>query len=390
MALKWAFAFSHGTRTRWLVALMYVIGFSLGVHQLNLLALPAISMIIACRRCRNKKRVWWRLILAFAVGCAVVAFILKGLMPWSLSIAGWTDLFAVNTLGLPYWSGAIAFWSISLLIILAVAILLENRYKSLSTALWCLAAVMIGFSVYILIPIRAHANPPVNEGNPSNVFSLADYLDRRQYGVNPLFYGRTPYSRIMREERITINEQGDTIYDYSWNSLKVKSRDIRPMMKEGHIPDRSRFLTDADRQLNTKISLRDSAPGYVIAGVRSEPRLTPELNMWLPRIFASSSSDLAAYRDWTGMDSASMVKVRISEAYDSLGRAVPMRDISGMPTTKYALRPSYLQSLTYMFGYQIGYMYPLYLVWNFCGRQHYVPSRGEIDRHYLIRDSSGG
>ena len=384
MSLKCAFQFSRSARVRWLVALLYVIGFSLGVHQLNLLALPAIAMVLAFR-VRNRRKVGLlRSVAAFIIGCAVVAFILKCLLPGSVSLAGWADFIAVNSLGLPYWSGAIVFWGLALVLVVTFAVVSTGRFYHLSLAFWSLAAVMVGFSVYILIPIRAWANPPVNEGAPSDVFSLGSYLERRQYGQSPLFYGRTPYSRMMRQERITVSENGDTLRDYSWYALKELGRDIRPIVRGGHIPDRSRYLTDSDRNLNARISSRDSMEGYVVAGVRTEPRYTPELDMWLPRIYASSPSDLNAYGDWTGMDSASMVKVRISEAFDSLGRPVPMRDMDGHPIVNYGLRPSYLHSLTYMGVYQIGYMYLRYLMWNYSGRQNDVPSTGEIDHGNFI------
>ena len=384
MSLRWAFQFGRGARARWLVALMYVIGLSLGVHQLNLLVLPAIAMVMALSIRERKKSGFFRVVFAFLIGCSVVALILKGLMPGSLALAGWADLIAVNSFGLPYWSGAIMFWGVSLAIVVAASFVAGKRHRNLSTAFWCTAAVMLGFSVYILIPLRAWANPPVNEGNPSDVFRMADYLDRRQYGKSPLFYGQTPYSRVMRQEHVSVGEDGDTVYDYSWNALDVKGRDMRPMVRGGHIPARSIFLTEDDRKLNERISSKDSAIGYVVAGIRSEARMTPELNMWLPRIYASSPGDLAAYRDWTGMDSASMVRVRVSEAFDSLGHPVPMRDADGKPIVKYGLRPTYLHSLAYMAVYQIGYMYFRYLMWNYSGRQNDVPSTGEIDHGNFI------
>ncbi|MDE5872214.1 MAG: DUF2723 domain-containing protein [Muribaculaceae bacterium] len=187
MSLKWAFSFSRAARTRWLVALMYVIGLSLGVHQLNLLALPAIAMVMAFRMRGRKKAGFIRASVAFIAGCAAVAFILKVLMPGSVALAGRADLVAVNSFGLPYWSGAIAFWSIALAVVVVCAVMTGGSYRKASAMSWCLAAVMLGFSVYIVIPVRAWANPPVNEGNPSDIFRLADYLDRRQYGKAPLF-----------------------------------------------------------------------------------------------------------------------------------------------------------------------------------------------------------
>ncbi|MDE5813778.1 MAG: DUF2723 domain-containing protein [Muribaculaceae bacterium] len=385
MSLKWAFQFNPASRARWLIALMYVIGLSLGVHQLNLLALPAMAMVMAFRVREGKRVSFLRIAMAFFIGCAAVAFILKGLMPGSVALAAWADLIAVNSFGLPYWSGAIVFWCLAFILVVTLAMLASVRsFPVSSQALWSLAAVMLGFSVYILIPIRAWANPPVNEGSPSDVFRLADYLDRRQYGRAPLLYGRTPYSRVMREETVIVNADGDTLYSYPWNALDVKGRDRRPMVKDGRIPDRSRYLTESDRKLNERISSEEHQHGYVVAGIRTEPRYTPELNMWLPRIYASSPGDLAAYRDWTGMDSTSMVQLRISEAFDSLGRPVPKRDSEGRPIVNYGMRPSYAQSLTYMGVYQICYMYLRYLMWNFSGRQNDIPSTGEIDHGNFI------
>ena len=161
--------------------------------------------------------------------------------------------------------------------------------------------------------------------------------------------------------------------------MKLLGRDMRPMVAGGRIPERSRFLTDADRRLNARISADSIGKGYVVAGFRTEPLYTPELNMLLPRIYAPSASDIAAYSDWTGMDSAGMVRVRISEAFDSVGRPVAIRDAMGKPVVSYSLRPSYLHSFAYLFGYQIGYMYLRYLMWNYAGRQNDIASTGEID-----------
>ncbi len=348
MALKWAFAFSRSARSRWLIALAYIIGFSVGVHQLNLLALPAIALVMLFRS-RRKVR-FLQAMLALLAGCLAVVAILKGLMPGSVALAGKADLFAVNSLGLPYWSGALAFWVLALIIVVTSAVLIGRHLRVAATCLWCLAAVMTGYSVYILIPLRAHANPPVNEGNPSDIFRFADYLDRRQYAKAPLLYGRTPYSEMMRLESVSVTAAGDTVRDYSRNAMTVERRDWRPMMKGGRIPARSRFLTDSDRSINSRLSADSVSHGYVVAGFLTRPVTTPELDMWLPRIYAPGPDNVKAYGDWTGMDSASMMKVRISEAFDSLGRPVARRAADGSSVERFAFRPTYMQALTYLFG----------------------------------------
>ncbi len=397
MAFKWAFSLSHAAKTRWFIAIAYIIGFSLGVHQLNLLALPAIAMIMTSGVRRWKTHRKLRLSGAFLAGCAAVGVILKVVMPGSIAIAECADVFAVNKLGLPYWSGAIIFWSLSLIIILLLALTFSKKTVSsresrsrlhfseaMGSSFWALAFLMLGLSVYLLIPIRAWANPPVNEGDPSTVGRFADYLDRRQYGTAPLLYGRTPNSRIMKVERLKISESGDTTYDYSWNAMKVKGKDMRKLVKGAHIPRRSRFLTEEDKALNSKLAADSAARGYAVAGVKTEPIFTPELNMLLPRIYSSSPDQREAYCDWTGMSPQTMTKVRISEAIDSMDRYVAMRNEEGNETESYELRPTYLQSLTYLLSYQVGYMYLRYLMWNFSGRQNDVASTGQIDHGNFI------
>ncbi|MCB0502398.1 MAG: DUF2723 domain-containing protein [Bacteroidetes bacterium] len=49
--------------------------------------------------------------------------------------------------------------------------------------------VMLGFSTYIMIPIRSAANTPINMNAPKDAFSLMSYLNREQYGDRPLIYG---------------------------------------------------------------------------------------------------------------------------------------------------------------------------------------------------------
>lgn len=383
MAVKWAFSLSRSARARWTVALMFVIGFSLGVHQLNLLALPAIALIMlfrSRRRCGVVKGM-----AVFSSGCVLVGFILLLFVPGAIWLAGKADILAVNGFGCPYWSGVLALWCLTIAIVVALAILAARYMGGLSTVLWSMAALMVGLSVYIVIPVRAWANPPVNEGNPSDIFRFSDYFHRRQYGSAPLFYGRTPYSKIMRIERVSVNAFGDTLRDYSWNALRPLEPNMRPMVKNAKIPSSSRFLTDDDRALNDRFASADSCPmGYVVTGYRSEPVYTPQLNMWFPRIYSSDPEDIIAYRDWTGMDSSNMVSVPVFDAVDSLGHTVPMRASDGSYENKIALRPTYIQSAIYLTVYQIGYMYLRYLMWNYSGRQNDVPSTGEIDHGNFI------
>ncbi len=71
--------------------------------------------------------------------------------------------------------------------------------KLINLAMTCLLVILIGYSSFALIPIRSIANPPMDQNSPEDVFSLARYLNREQYGDRPLLYGRTFASEIERK-----------------------------------------------------------------------------------------------------------------------------------------------------------------------------------------------
>jgi hypothetical protein len=100
------------------------------------------------------------------------------------------ELLCVNQLGLPFKSGIIIL-SITLISSLTYGIIytIKNQYTTIHIGLLCVGFILIGYSCYGLVPIRAHANPPINEGNPSDIISFINYLKREQYGYRPLLFG---------------------------------------------------------------------------------------------------------------------------------------------------------------------------------------------------------
>lgn len=359
LMVGYAFIRDTSRRGRQLLLIIYLMGLSIGVHQLNLLVIPALALIWLFRRYPGKAG-FGRILLTLILSAAAVGAVLLGFMPGVIRLAGSCELFCVNTLGLPYHSGVWIFWIIALLLSIALGLWSGMRARHAhrpaigrQVAAWIPAMLLIGFSSYMIILVRSAANPPMNEGAPSNIFSLAEYLNRDQYGKVPLMYGRTPHSSVMRRERI--NPDGTP--DYSQAARKVLS---------------PRYLPSPDGK------------SYRHFGDNTELIYTPELDMWLPRMTSGIGADIACYGDWAGMNPDAMVSVEVSYALDSLGNPVGKLNPDGTRTREKELRPTYLQQLRYLFGYQIGYMYFRYLLWNFAGRQNDRFATGEVEHGNFI------
>ena len=127
----------------------------------------------------------------FAISCIILAVVLFGIIPYLPKAAAYTDLFFVNTLGLPFNSGAAFFMAV--LLALCFWGLFETMKKGkvlANTILLCFTTITIGFSLFSIVIIRSNAKTPTNEYQPDNAFTLIRYLSREQYGSTPLIYGQ--------------------------------------------------------------------------------------------------------------------------------------------------------------------------------------------------------
>jgi len=176
---------------RWIVLIAFLMGLSIGVHLLNLLAIPALVFMFYYRKNEEKKFTFKDFCKIFLVGVVILALVLFILIPWLPKLAAYVDLFFVNVLGLPYNVGAAFF----LLLVMALCFwgIFATQKKEkvfLNTALLCLTTIIIGFSIFSIDIIRSCAKTPTNEYQPDNAFTLVRYLSREQYGSTPLIYGQ--------------------------------------------------------------------------------------------------------------------------------------------------------------------------------------------------------
>ncbi len=375
LMLRWARARTQSMRYRWLILIAYILGLSLGVHQLNLLCLPVLALIFVFRR-NPERPVTARAWLAVALSFLLTGSILLLFMPGTIASAAFLEHLTVNRLRLPYFTGVLLY-PILTIICFIVAIRLTRSRPTLKVAVWMVGMLWLGYSAVGFQLIRGYAATPINEAAPTDIFSLQRYIAREQYGSKPLFYGATPYSRpVLLEEW----QQNKDLPDYSRYLLHKEAPRYVMTLPQAHIVNRSRMLTHTDSLDNRTVAEHNH--GYLISDYRFSRVTTPELNMWFPRI--TSSAMLSDYKDWAGMTSDNMVKVDISTAIDSTGKYVGKLTPGGEREKNSSLRPTYLQNLRFFISYQVTYMYLRYLLWNFVGRQNDLPSIGEIDHGNFI------
>lgn len=185
--LKWESVADEPHADRWLILIAYLMGVSIGVHILNLLALPAIVLVYYYKKYPvTKKGVTYAIIGSFIL----LAVLLYGVIQMTIKVASWFELFFINVVGLPYNTG---FYIFVLLLAgaLTYAIFWSHRNGKvlLNTVFLMLTFIMIGYSSIMIIPIRSAANPPLDENNPDNTLSLLSYVNREVYGQRPLLYG---------------------------------------------------------------------------------------------------------------------------------------------------------------------------------------------------------
>ena len=212
---------------RWIILIAYITGLSIGVHLLCLLCLPAMSFVVYFRR---TQRVTWRgMLLTLIAGGLLVAVILYGLIPGVVKVGGWFELLFTNVLGCPYNTGLLCYIFLLTGTIVIAYYKVKQRIVKLSLA--CLLMMLIGYSSYGVIFIRANAQMPMCENAPDNIFSLASYLNREQYGKTPLFYGPAYCSEIDRvaegEYLVPRQKEGQAVYRPVADSMKQEYEVVR-------------------------------------------------------------------------------------------------------------------------------------------------------------------
>ncbi|MDB5154222.1 MAG: hypothetical protein JWR54_2973 [Mucilaginibacter sp.] len=219
--LKWDAHSDEPGADKWIIFIAYIIGLSIGIHLLNLLTIPAVVMVYYFRRYKNINTK--SAIIAFLISIVILGLVQYGIRGYTVMLSAYFDLFFVNTLGMGFGTGAFVFFIILIgSIVFGIWWSIKNNKPALNLALLCVAFIYFGYSSFAYIPIRATANPDLNNSHPDNAFTLYGYLNRIQYGETPLLFG--PYfdaKVIDQTEGSIIYRKGEKNYEQAGRKLNT-------------------------------------------------------------------------------------------------------------------------------------------------------------------------
>ncbi|MCB0793703.1 MAG: DUF2723 domain-containing protein [Flavobacteriales bacterium] len=341
--LKWESEAERPHNKRWLILIAYLMGLSIGVHLLNLLAIPAIAFVYYFRKYPFSTK---GVVLTFIISALILGTIQAVIIPGLVSVAGWFELRFVNDMGLPFNTGILVYGALLVSAIVYGLYWSQQRGRDiLNTIILSVAVIIVGYSTFTLIVVRSTANPPIDENNPENVFNLLSYLNREQYGDRPLLIGQFWGSQLAPER-----EDGNPVYTATW----LAEKGGRPVAQ---FYDR----WSADLWMNENPG-HDLDHKYVVTDARKgvEPVYAPEFTMLFPRMYSSQKHHEDEYKNWSGFQ----------------GKPVRWTDAQGKPTIVY--KPTFGENMRFFVDYQLNWMYWRYFLWNFAGRQNDIQGHGGI------------
>ncbi len=221
--LKWENVADEPHANRWLIFIAYLMGLSIGVHLLNLLAIPAIVFVYYFKKYTVTNK---GIIYALLVSVAILGGIMYVIVPGFVKIASWFELLFVNSFGMPYHSGT--FFYVILLgagLVWAIFYTMKKNNVFWNTVVTAITVILIGYSSFALILIRSSAGTPMDQNSPNDTFALLSYLNREQYGQRPLFYGQYYNSPLNPANRYT---QGSPYYSQRDGKYVVTDYRVEP------------------------------------------------------------------------------------------------------------------------------------------------------------------
>ncbi|MEO9803867.1 MAG: DUF2723 domain-containing protein [Reichenbachiella sp.] len=222
--LKWERKEDASEQNRWLILIAYLMGLSVGVHLLNLLAIPALGLVYYFKKYKKTSLLGGTVALALS-GLFLIG-ILYGLVSGA-NLAKNLEVLFVNSWGLPFGSGALTLLLMIVgLWIYAISYTQKRVWANANTLILAIGFIIIGYSSYTVVLVRAGNNPPINQNNPRNLLGLIYYLNMEQYGTRPLLYGKYYDAPVVDQK------QGKPFYEVGEEKYKIKDHKMEYVYRD--------------------------------------------------------------------------------------------------------------------------------------------------------------
>lgn len=341
---------------RWLILISFIIGLSFGVHFMALLSIPAIGFLYFFKN--YKKITVKNFVIATVAVVAVLMFVFKLLLPYTLAYFANMEVFFTNSIGLPFNSGTIiALLSIIVGFYYALRYTRKKDFAKFNNLLLCILFILIGFSSWTMLPIRANAGTSINENDPSNARQLLAYYNREQYGETHLFYGPQFTSMFAGLDAENPYEDANPFYERNEKTGQYEIVNDYKNAKQN--------LSDKHKTLFPRMWSTGNASNYLIftgpLDISIKPRYQNQKQ--LVQVVNRLKTDYA------------LGKIGNDDYISFLKRFQKYLDIK---------KPTFSENLSYFLEFQVGYMYWRYFMWNFVGRQDDIQGKyGDLHGNWL-------
>ena len=353
LGIKWTDNLDHPRGNKWLLLICFVVGLTFGIQFMGFLAIPTIGLLYYFAT--YKKTTIKNFLIANAIVVGILMLVYKFSLTYILKLFGWSEVFFVNQVGLPFNSGTLI---MGLLIIavfyFALSYTRKNKYYTGNTIVLCFMFLILGFSSWLMLPIRANSQTVVNENNPEDARSLLAYYNREQYpGVDSPFYGAY-YSNAFAGA----GEDKDDRPKYEKDKKLGKYIIVNHYENALQGPDKDHvgFLP--------RLWSEQHAENYMRYFGRLDFKIKPE--------YISNNQLRETVTQFKQLEGAGEIDTeQYIEFLRSFGDYIEVQP------------PTFSDNLNYLFEFQFGYMYLRYFMWNFVGRQNDIQGRYDENGHWL-------
>ncbi|NNE01794.1 MAG: DUF2723 domain-containing protein, partial [Eudoraea sp.] len=342
LGLKWTDNLDDPRGNRYIILISFVVGLTFGIQFMGFLAIPSIGLLYYFKK--YKTTTVKNFLVANIIVVSILMLVYKFSLTYVLKLFGWSEVFFINSIGLPFNSGTII---MGLLFIAAFYYALrytrKNNYKTANTMVLCGMFLILGFSSWLMLPIRANANVVINENNPSDARSLLAYYNREQYpGVDSPFYG-TYYSDTFATPGEDIDDKPKYEKDEVLGKYIIVNKYIDAM--QGPNKDHQGILP--------RMWSDQNAENY--------------MKFFGPIEFRQKTSNAELQK--------AIAQIKTAYANGEVDEEQYIGFIRQFSEYLEVQPPSIWDNINYMVQFQFGYMYWRYFMWNFVGKQNDVQGR---------------